>query len=152
MSKGKYNPEIVDVICNTIALTGTDKEGIKAGGISKNTFYKWLKLKSDFYDRVARAKEKFRRRVLSHDHELFMMAYNGLLVHLSGPIEKWNHKIKYSDGKVETKETIVKRPPSSWAIKAILFIVQNNSVTPITELDTDALIRAMNMVTDMPMD
>jgi hypothetical protein len=67
--KGKFNPEVVRRICEAIADTGLDSAGYAAGGISRNTFYGWLKRGEDetgfsgfsgFSDRVLAAREQYR--------------------------------------------------------------------------------------------
>ena len=59
----KYCPEIVDDICTTIAAGSDIKSACKAAGISKNTFFEWMKdpNKADFHDRIAKAQAEFRR-------------------------------------------------------------------------------------------
>jgi hypothetical protein len=67
--KGKFSPEVVRRICEAIADTGLDSAGYAAGGISRNTFYGWLKRGEDetgfsgfsgFSDRVLAAREQYR--------------------------------------------------------------------------------------------
>lgn len=156
MHKGKYKPDIVEAIYKAISLTGIDKNGIKAGRISKDTFYRWLRTKSDFSDGVARAKRKFRDKVLKEDHELFLLALEQFKKHLNGTVETWEKIITHRDGKKSYVKTTVKRTGSRWAIEAILFppLVhdENSNNNTFTQADSDMLIAAMRFMTSQPKD
>lgn len=62
-AKGKYCHEVVQQIVDIVAQTGSDKAGYEATGISKDTFYRWLKDpdKPGFADRIVSAKREYRR-------------------------------------------------------------------------------------------
>ncbi len=146
--KGKYSPELVNEICKAISNTGKDIDGIKAGGINKDTFYEWLKKKSDFSDSVARAKEQFRAKLWKKDPDLYCKAVDGLKIHINGFSEEWNTVIEHPDGKKTIKTTIVKRPPSKWAVQMILG--KEIDIKPLREpINTDALIKAMDVITTL---
>lgn len=56
----KYNPEIVQKICQYIEQGETNENAAELAGISKQTFYEWLNTKVDFSDAVKKAKEEYR--------------------------------------------------------------------------------------------
>lgn len=62
MAKGKYNEEIVNLICQTIEDQGTDKAGYETAKINKSTFYEWMVARPDFANRVAKARQAFSKR------------------------------------------------------------------------------------------
>lgn len=58
--KSKYNEECQKAICEAIAESGRDVDGCKAGGISYDTFYEWLKTKPEFSEAVMAARKQFK--------------------------------------------------------------------------------------------
>lgn len=56
----KYNPEIVQKICQYIEQGETNEHAAELAGVSKQTFYEWLNTKVDFSDAVKKAKEEYR--------------------------------------------------------------------------------------------
>lgn len=56
----KYNPEIVQKICQYIEQGETNEHAAELAGISKPTFYEWLNTKTNFSDAVKKAKEEYR--------------------------------------------------------------------------------------------
>lgn len=147
-NKGKYTPELVKQICLVISNTGKDKDGIEAGGINKDTFYKWLKTKSDFSDSIARAKEQYRAKLWKKDPDLYCKAVEGLKIHTNGHCEEWKTVIQHPNGEKTIKTTIVKRPPSKWAVQMILG--KETDIKPLIEpINTDALIEAMDVITKL---
>lgn len=148
INKGKYDQKIVDDICSAISQTGRDTDGIKAGAIHKDTFYRWLKDKSDFSDKVARAKEQFRASVWKSDPDLYAKAVTGLKIHINGYLEEWRTVTKYPDGKQIIKTTTVKRAPSKWAIELVLGMNISGENSEHT-LNTQPLIEAMNIITSL---
>ncbi len=46
--QSKFSPELVQQILAEIEKTGSDHSGYEAGGISADTFYKWLKQKPEW--------------------------------------------------------------------------------------------------------
>lgn len=148
INKGKYTNKIVDDICIAISNTGKDIDGIKAGRIHKDTFYRWLKNKSDFSDKVARAKEQFRASVWKSDPDLYAKAVKGLKDHINGYFEEWRTVTKYPDGKQIIKTTTVKRAPSKWAIELVLGMNISGENSEHM-LNTQPLIEAMNVITTL---
>ena len=147
-TKGKYTPELAKQICKTISDTGKDKDGIKSGGINKDTFYEWIKTKTDFSDSIARAKEQFRAKLWKKDPDLYTKAVDGLKIHIKGYTEEWKTVIEHPDGKKTIKTTIVKRPPSKFALQMILG--KETDIKPSIEpINTDALREAMNVITKL---
>lgn len=59
--KGVYTEEIKDTIVSVIASEGTDQAGFEAGGISKATFYAWIKSNPDFQDAIHGARKEFKQ-------------------------------------------------------------------------------------------
>jgi hypothetical protein len=60
--QSKFSLELVQQILEEIEKTGSDRSGYEAGGISADTFYKWLKQKPEFAEGVASAREQFRKK------------------------------------------------------------------------------------------
>lgn len=61
----KYSKKIVDAICSLIkADSYTIAEICKNVGISKDTYYNWLKSKPDFSDAIKRAESEFTQDIL----------------------------------------------------------------------------------------
>lgn len=125
MAKGKYIPEIVEEILFAIGQTGRDLDGIKAGGISTDTFYRWHKEKSEFSEAVAHAKAQFRARLWKEDPQLIQDARDSLHKLVKEREETWVKKYytKAKNGKLvltSRTETTTKRGPSAWAISAVL--------------------------------
>lgn len=61
----KYSKKIVDAICSLIkADSYTIAEICKNVGISKDTYYSWLKAKPDFSDAIKRAESEFTQDIL----------------------------------------------------------------------------------------
>lgn len=56
----KYNPEIVQKICQYIEQGETNEHAAELAGVTKKTFYEWYNTKSDFCDAVKKAKEEYR--------------------------------------------------------------------------------------------
>jgi len=63
MAKSKYSPELTEIICNAIALYGTDEAGWAAGGIGRQTFYNWQNAHVDFLDAALKAKTEYRKSI-----------------------------------------------------------------------------------------
>lgn len=57
--KSKYTPDRVKLVLDSIAEFGTDRDGYERGGISRDTFYAWMRIHPDFSDGVLAAREKF---------------------------------------------------------------------------------------------
>ena len=153
MNKGKYTIDTVQAIYKAISITGLDKNGIKAGGISKDTYYRWIKSKSDFSDGVAQAKRDFRDKALKNDHNLFLEAVEHFKRHLDGPVETWNRVITHPNGKKSYIKTTVNRAPSRWAIEAILFPPETQidlQKESIPEAEVELMLKMMDFVTDSP--
>lgn len=146
--KGKYTTELVKEICKAISNTGKDIDGIKAGEINKDTFYRWIKDKSDFSDSIAKAKKYFRAKLWKNDPDLYCKAVEGLKILINGYAEKWDTVTIHPDGNKTIKTTIVKRPPQKWAIQTILG--KETEIKPSIEpINTDALIEAMSVITKL---
>ena len=54
--KSKYSPEVVKAIVQAIDMGAYDKHAAAYGGISEDTFARWLDRYADFADAIARAK------------------------------------------------------------------------------------------------
>lgn len=54
-AKGKYTPERVERILEALRLGATYELACNYGGISRETFFQWLKTHDDFPDRVKEA-------------------------------------------------------------------------------------------------
>lgn len=131
MAKGKFNEDTVYYITKAISETGRDIDGFNAGGISKQTFYRWLDSKPEFVEKVNSAKELFRKRFWLENPELIMDALKGLKTHLSDHEEIWKKRKTIVDAsgnilREEHSTSSILKPPSPWALKAMLGIGENN--------------------------
>jgi transposase len=63
--RSKYTPETVERILQAIRIGSAKEHAAEYGGITKETFYQWLKSKSDFSDAVTRAEAEARTRWLA---------------------------------------------------------------------------------------
>lgn len=54
---GKYRPEVLDIIYKILEENGTDTDACKGAGISKETFYTWLRIKPEFKQKVEEIKQ-----------------------------------------------------------------------------------------------
>lgn len=114
--KGKYDERTVATICRVVARTGADRPAYEAAGIAKDTFYKWLREKPDFSDRVARAREEW----AAIDDEAVTQAFRESLIRaMQGADEEWTtvEETTLPDGKKVRKvsKKTVRRPPAEWA-------------------------------------
>lgn len=80
-AKGKYTPEVVNRICHALAATGRDKAALAAGGIHADTFYRWIKDKPEFSERVDTARAEWLTR---DDYARDKAMRDGLLISLTG--------------------------------------------------------------------
>ena len=124
-AKGKYTPDVIEAIQFAIQKTGRDKDGIKAGGIGHDTFYKWLKEKPEFSDVIAQAKKYFRDTQWSDDPEIMKEAVESFKMAIRGNNEAWKTESDYErdeKGNLIKKITThaVKRPGQPWAINLML--------------------------------
>jgi hypothetical protein len=134
VAKSLYSPEKAQAIFDAIATHGGDKDGWKAGGIHRATFYSWLNQHSDFRDGVARAKAQYRTtrpaRIKEQAERAFEDYLFGRVVeqHESIKREPWLDKlgkpILNEDGTPKIKTTVTKttfkRGIPEWAITRVL--------------------------------
>lgn len=111
----KYNKNIVENICSLIrADSFTIAEICAKVGIVKDTYYNWLKTKSDFSDAIKKAQEEF-------DQMILIEAKRSLVKLIKG-FERDETKVIYRDdekGLPKIKEKTVSKkyyPPSLGAI------------------------------------
>lgn len=121
--KPKYSQELADLIVEVISQTGADKSAIAAAGIRAGTFYRWLNEKSDFCERVARAKAEFRALVPESYIEQAKSTLHNYL--FNGAVETWSSKEVYKDDNGNIIKTIEKvskvvKPTPPWAIDRVL--------------------------------
>lgn len=55
MNNGKYEPELVDAICQWIEDGVPNKAAAEGNGLSETQFYEWLKNRPEFAERVKKA-------------------------------------------------------------------------------------------------
>jgi hypothetical protein len=120
-AKGKYTPELVEDICTAIALEGSDRSGWE-GRISEDTFYAWLKDKSEFFEVVQASKAEYRKNLPEVDKR---QARKAFVAYLYGTMERVI--ITKETGKTERngeyeKETVTRIPIGipKWAIERVL--------------------------------
>jgi hypothetical protein len=134
--KSRYNQEIVQIICEAIATEGGDEVGWRAGGISHDTFYAWIKRHPDFAEAVGRAREEFRKRCPAYQKGLALQKLTEALEH--GQPIKWtttrnrrlNHYVPGKNGEPPklvwfqeesfTDEHTEHRPAPKWAIERVI--------------------------------
>src|SRR4051812_41375718 len=56
--KSKYTPELVNTLFGALQTGMTDGDACLVAGIDEATFYRWQQTKSEFRDRVLRARER----------------------------------------------------------------------------------------------
>jgi hypothetical protein len=88
MAIGRYSPELIEEAANAIAVAGTDSAGWRAIGISRPTFYDWLKKYPEFADAINKARQEYRK--VKH-HSLKRAANKALLDYLTGNMVKVSH-------------------------------------------------------------
>lgn len=94
-----------------------------AANIKPQTFYRWMREKSDFSDTIARAKKEYRRYC---PEEMKRLAHKRLYEYLEGTaVETWEKRtiVKNQDGevvKIEEQTTTVRRPCPEWALRRVL--------------------------------
>lgn len=117
----KYNKKIVDNIC---ALIRTDSYTIaeicEQVGISKETYYQWLKTKPDFSDVIKKAEDEFKEYMLVECNKSLVKLIKGYTVQEKRTVTADTGK-KDDNGKpiVKVKEHVVTDkhyPPSLGAI------------------------------------
>jgi hypothetical protein len=120
-AKGKYTPELVEEICNAISLEGSDRSGWE-GRISEETFYAWLKDKSEFSEVVQASKAEYRKNLPEADKR---QARKAFVAYLHGTMERVI--ITKETGRTERngeyeKETVTRIPIGipKWAIERVL--------------------------------
>jgi hypothetical protein len=123
VAKSKYNPEIVEIILGAIALTGSDRAGIEAGGINKDTFYSWIKRYPDFSERVSEARAEYRQ---SCPETLIRQANRAFADYLFGRMQRVVYTkevgVSLKTGEPYEKETTQHIPVGvpRWAIERVL--------------------------------
>lgn len=120
--RSKYTPELAKTIFDTIAQTGSDRAGYETAGISKDTFYQWVKKNSDFSDGISKARTEYQDICPA---SLVRQANKSLADYLYGRVEisiatmeRWQN----ADGTTASKETLRKIRPGvpRWAIERVL--------------------------------
>jgi transposase-like protein len=121
--KSKYTPETVQLIVDAIEETGKDVEGCKAACITENTFYRWLKEKSEFSQLITSAKATFRA---NRPQSLRSEAVKRLAEYIKGEaIEVYDKTTATKDAKgnlISTTKSVtkIKRGCPQWAIDRVL--------------------------------
>lgn len=117
----KYNKKIVDNICALIrADSYTVVEICEQVGISKETYYQWLKTKPDFSDSIKKAQDEFKEDILVECNRSLVKLIKGYTVQEKRTVTADTGK-KDENGKpiVKVKEHMVTDkhyPPSLGAI------------------------------------
>jgi hypothetical protein len=131
VAKSTYKPELIDPIISKIVECGNIERGIEESTIKRRTFYAWLKKYPEIGQRVAEAKEEFRRTC---PQELKIIAKKTVADYLlNGNVIQWestiNTEIIIQDptGKVleiqhhnTRKSHTERRPPPQWVIERVL--------------------------------
>lgn len=78
----KYNKKTVELICELIRTDSyTVVELCKNVGISKETYYQWLKTKSDFSDAIKKAQDEFDELIKAEAKKSLVKMIRGYTVH-----------------------------------------------------------------------
>ena len=88
--KSKYTEERVEKICEALRNGCTDIDAARAAGVSKDTFYEWMKTKTDFPALVKNAKKEYQ------DWE-----YNGILADAKKSLKTLICGLEYEETKTE---------------------------------------------------
>ena len=121
-AKGKYNEENIRFIEEAIKLYGTDRAGYEAVPISQDTFYRWIKEKPEFSERVANARQFWRQ---SQGSEAKIQAWDVVKQYLfGGQVEHWTvvKDVFDKDGKIVqlTETRTVRRQTPQWVLERYL--------------------------------
>lgn len=77
----KYNKKIVENICELIrADSYTIAEICRTVGIAKDTYYHWLKTKSDFSDAIKKAENEFNELIITEAKKSLVKMIRGYTV------------------------------------------------------------------------
>jgi hypothetical protein len=121
VAKSKYSEEVAQKIFDTLAATGRDEDGWKAGGIGKDTFYRWIREYKEFSDGVKRAKSEWHETC---PEVLVRQANRAFGDYLFGRMEKVVYTKKEGiRGDQPFEEEITQRVPVGiprWAIERVL--------------------------------
>lgn len=60
----KYSEELTNEICQYLREGDSQKLAAQKAGIAEDTFYEWMNTKTEFSERVKRAKEEFRATIV----------------------------------------------------------------------------------------
>lgn len=127
--KSKDTPELRKKIETALVKTGAHKLAIEEAGISGQTYFRWLKEKSDFSEFVRRARERFDKLDVRHRVDLRERAVEGLEWMLSKRIVEVEKKRVITDrdengNKTGSHEVIeikkVTRDPAWSAIEKVI--------------------------------
>jgi len=91
--QSKYTEDCINKICDALRNGYTDVDAAHAAGISKDTFYEWLKYKTDFADLVKNAKKEFQ------DWE-----FNGILADAKKSLKTLICGVEYEETKTELEQ------------------------------------------------
>jgi hypothetical protein len=118
MPISKYTPEVVQEICDAIAVHGIDKAGYDAVKISGTTFHDWLKKYPEFAAKVSEARCEFRKIKLN---SLKRSANKAFHDYVTGSMVRTESTITYHPDGDRTE--VVKSIPIGiprWAIERVL--------------------------------
>lgn len=122
----KYNKKIVENICEMICADSyTIVEICRTVGIAKDTYYHWLKTKSDFSDAIKNAENQFNELIITE-------AKKSLVKMIRGYTVQEKRTVTADTGKRDENEPIVKVKEHSVTDKhyqpvpaAVLFALSN---------------------------
>ena len=123
----KYNKQIVEHICELISADSyTIAEICEKVGITKDTYYKWLKTKSDFSDSIKKAQDRFSEFLVVEAKRSLVKMVKGYTVQEKRTVTADAGK-KGEDGKpiVKIKEHIVTEKHYQPVAAAVFFTLTN---------------------------
>ena len=125
----KYSIKLVDKICSLIKKDSyTIEEVCSLSGITKETYYTWLKTHPDFSDAVARAREDYSQLLVKEAKNSLMKKIRGYTVQETRSVMVDSGK-QGPDGKPlpKIKETIVIEKSIPPDIQTIIFVLTNKA-------------------------
>ena len=137
----KYCPEIIEKLCKHLRQGSSIKSACAAVGISRETFHKWKKEKSDFSDKAAKAMAIPDRKVenamykSARGYSYTETEYKAVQVkekikHI--PIKKTRKIIQASVG--AQKFILINRNPEEWRDKQDLNLSGDMNITVISAI------------------
>lgn len=123
----RNNDELIDVICAAIEQSGADIDGYKAAGISRKTFYVWMREIPSFRRRVEAARQYYRDHSLPEMRKMCIRGLSRTLKAVGEGLEivtsQTTDAINPRTGEVVTLETVTRKPAMVPISQAFQFVM-----------------------------